>query len=57
LDILTGWARARPELARAVTYFQEQRVQLAYPAFRATGWPVGSGATESANKHVMPARM
>ena len=60
LAVLAGWERAcpdRPELATAVAYFRERRVQLAYPAFRAAGWPVGSGATESGHKQVMQARM
>jgi hypothetical protein len=57
LRVLAGWVRARPELASAVAYFQERRAQLDYPAFRADGWPVGSGATESAHKQVMQARM
>jgi hypothetical protein len=57
LAVLTGWARARPELTSAVAYFCERRSQLAYPTFRAAGWPVGSGATESGHKQVMQARM
>jgi hypothetical protein len=60
LAVLAGWLRARPDdagLARAVTYFRERRAQLDYPAFRAAGWPVGSGATESGHKQVMQARM
>ena len=60
LGVLAGWERAsptRPELATAVAYFRDRRAQLAYPAFRAAGWPVGSGATESGHKQVMQARM
>jgi hypothetical protein len=57
LAILAGWERARPELASAVAYFRERRAQLASPIFRAAGWPVGSGATESGHKQVMQARM
>jgi hypothetical protein len=57
LAILAGWERARPQLGSRVTYFRERRAQLAYPAFRAAGWPVGSGATESGHKQVMQARM
>ncbi len=57
LAILAGWQRARPDLASAVAYFRERRAQLDYPAFRAAGWPVGSGATESGHKQVMQARM
>jgi hypothetical protein len=57
LAILTGWEQARPEVGHLVSYFRERRAQLAYPAFRAAGWPVGSGATESGHKQVMQARM
>jgi hypothetical protein len=57
LAILAGWERARPELTSAVAYFRERRAQLVYPTFRAAGWPVGSGATESGHKQVMQARM
>jgi hypothetical protein len=57
LAILVGWERARPDLATAAAYFCERRAQLAYPAFRTAGWPVGSGATESGHKQVMQARM
>lgn len=57
LAILASWERARPELGSAVAYFRERRAQLAYPTFRAAGWPVGSGATESGHKQVMQARM
>lgn len=65
LAILAGWERAyaapdhpqRPAVATAVAYFRERRAQLDYPAFRAAGWPVGSGATESGHKQVMQARM
>ena len=60
LQVLDAWVRAcpdRPEVASAVAYFRERRTQLDYPAFRAAGWPVGSGATESGHKQVMQARM
>jgi hypothetical protein len=60
LAVLAGWERAypdRPAVATAVAYFRDRRAQLAYPAFRAAGWPVGSGATESGHKQVMQARM
>lgn len=57
LAILAGWERARPDLASAVAYFRERQAQLDYPTFRAAGWPVGSGATESGHKQVMQARM
>jgi hypothetical protein len=60
LGVAAAWARAQPQqpdVAREQAYFQERAAQLAYPVFRAAGWPVGSGATESGHKQVMQARM
>ncbi len=60
LAILAGWERAQPHcpaVATGVAYFRERVAHLDYPAFRAAGWPVGSGATESGHKQVMQARM
>ena len=55
--VLQAWLRVRPVLATAVAYFQQRRTHLDYPRFRAAGWPIGSGATESGHKQVMQARM
>lgn len=64
LAILAGWERAQSScpaiatgLATGVAYFRERLAHLDYPAFRAAGWPVGSGATERGHKQVMQARM
>lgn len=60
LAVLAGWQRAFPDrgdLTTAVAYFRDRCAQLAYPAFRAASWPVGSGATESGHKQVMQARL
>ncbi len=38
-------------------YLEPRREQLRYAAFRAQGWPIGSGAVESANKVVVEARL
>jgi hypothetical protein len=38
-------------------YLQTRRAQLDYPRFRAAGYPIGSGAVESANKLVVEARL
>ncbi|HEY8056976.1 MAG TPA: hypothetical protein VIE13_13805 [Terriglobales bacterium] len=60
LAVLAAWARARadcPAVEREVAYFTQRRLHLDYPAFRAAGWPVGSGATESGHKQIMQARM
>jgi hypothetical protein len=40
----------RVVLARTVGYFQKHRDQVDYPAYRAKGWPIGSGITESGVK-------
>jgi hypothetical protein len=57
LAVLAGWERHQPAIGEDVAYLRERQAQLAYPAFRQQGWPVGSGATESAHKTVMQARM
>jgi hypothetical protein len=40
----------RRVLANNVGYFEKHRHQMDYPAYRAKGWPIGSGVTESAVK-------
>lgn len=48
-------------VAEAVTtalgYMEPRVAQLQYPAFRAAGYPIGSGCGESANKLVVEARL
>lgn len=44
-------------LAAALRYLETRRDQLAYAAFRAQGYPIGSGAVETANKLVVEARL
>lgn len=41
----------------AVNYLTKRRAQIAYATFQAAGWPIGSGAVESANKLVVEARL
>jgi len=43
--------------AEALAYFEKRRAQIAYADFRACGYPIGSGAVESANKLVVEARL
>jgi hypothetical protein len=57
LAVLAGWERHQPAIGADVAYLRERQAQLAYPAFRQQGWPVGSGPAESAHKTVMQARM
>ena len=40
----------RRVLANNVGYFESHRHQMDYPAYRAKGWPIGSGLAESAVK-------
>ena len=39
------------------SYLKRRRSQIAYAAFRAAGYPIGSGIVESANKLVVEARL
>jgi hypothetical protein len=41
----------------ALRYLEKRRAQIAYATFRAAGYPIGSGAVESANKLVVEARL
>jgi hypothetical protein len=58
LDLTTA---VDPEAGRhqgeALAYFEKRRAQIAYADFRARGYPIGSGAIESANKLVVEARL
>ena len=58
LDLTTA---VDPDAARhqaeALAYFEKRRAQIAYADFRARGYPIGSGAVESANKLVVEARL
>jgi len=44
-------------LRRERGYFRTNAHRMAYPAFRAQGLPIGSGAAESAAKHLVQMRM
>ena len=41
----------------ALQYLESRRAQIQYAQFRAAGYPIGSGAVESANKLVVAARL
>jgi hypothetical protein len=45
------------ELGKKVTYLQKREQQMQYPDYQEQGWPIGSGMVESANKHVVQARL
>ena len=59
--LLAGWERATPADAAAfaeeLTYFRNQAPRMGYDAARAAGLPIGSGAVESANRHVVGVRV
>ncbi len=46
-----------PDLATHLAYLEKRKAHMNYPAFLAAGWPIGDGATESANKLVVEARL
>jgi len=48
---------AAEALRRERQYFQTHHARMDYPAFHARGLPLGSGAVESAGKHLVQARM
>jgi len=45
------------EVRAHMGYLQKRVAHMAYPQFRTQGWPIGSGAVESANKLVVEARL
>jgi hypothetical protein len=58
LDLTTaGDPEAARHQAEALAYFEKRRDQITYADFRAAGYPIGSGAVESANKLVVEARL
>lgn len=68
-DVLATLAALRARVARAgpaevldvvetsLGYLEKRREQLRYGAFRAAGYPIGSGSVESGNKLVTEARL
>ncbi len=50
-------ANGRDVVRREQSYFRTHQARMAYPTFRAQGLPIGSGAVESAAKHVVQLRM
>lgn len=45
------------DLDEPLAYLAKREQMLAYPQYRAAGWPLGSGVVESANKLVVEARL
>lgn len=60
LRAIEALRQAHPEaegLAEHAGYLQKRAAQMQYPAYRAQGFPIGSGPVESANKLVVEARL
>jgi hypothetical protein len=58
LDLTTAVdPAAATHQTEALAYFEKRRAQIAYADFRHQGYPIGSGAVESANKLVVEARL
>jgi hypothetical protein len=59
LDQLRHWQQVQPDLplTEPFNYLEKREKLMAYPAFQAAGWPIGSGSGESANKVVVEARL
>ena len=55
--VATHTAAQTLALPEALAYLEKRRAQIQYPTFQAQGWPIGSGAVESANKLVVEARL
>ncbi len=61
LECLRDWEQLQatsPEVwARQLTYFRNQSQRMRYDEYLSRGLPVGSGAVESANRHVVGVRV
>jgi hypothetical protein len=56
-DRLTEGETSREEVREHLSYLRKRLGLMRYPLFRRTGWPIGSGMVESANKLVVEARL
>jgi hypothetical protein len=52
-----GRAEALTALDDLIRYYRTNAHRMRYAAFREAGWPIGSGAAESAHRHVLQVRM
>jgi hypothetical protein len=57
LELPTHPSDAAKIVRTELGYFANNAVRMDYPTFRAQGLPIGSGAVESAAKHVVQVRM
>ena len=52
-----GRAEALTALDDLIRYYRTNAHRMRYAAFQEAGWPIGSGAAESAHRHVLQVRM
>lgn len=60
LNEIRQLAEAHPTqaaLKEHLAYLEKRETHMQYPTFRAEGWPIASGSTESGNKLVVEARL
>ena len=57
LRLLTHDHPEHPKLCKSLAYLEKREAQMQYPTCLEQGWPIGSGAVESANKLVVEARL
>jgi hypothetical protein len=57
LQSLTQDHPEHPKLSKSLSYLEKREAQMQYPLYLEQGWPIGSGAVESANKLVVEARL
>jgi hypothetical protein len=54
---ITRLVRRYPQIQEQLTYLQKRRELMDSPAYRAAGWPIGSGSVERSHKLVVPTRL
>ena len=54
---LVASSTSSEEVLGCLEYLEKREAQMQYPFYQAQGWPLGSGAVESANKVVVEARL
>jgi hypothetical protein len=56
-NLPTPTAEATVKKDKVIAYLRKRRAHISYAGFRRHGYPIGSGAVESANKLVVEARL
>lgn len=56
-DLVLARLHRYPAIAEEVAYLDKRADMRLYALRRAAGWPMGSGSAESANRHLMQARL